>query len=86
MCVCIYQIAHNHAIWPCHPSDSMLLLLLLLLFHTFSVLVANPNKLVSTVANPADGLPLALILSSVFVRSVCVCVCVCVCVYLLNCT
>ena len=32
------------------------LLLLLLLFLTFSVLVANPKKLLSTVANPARGL------------------------------
>ena len=30
--------------------------LLLLLFLTFSVLVANPNKLLYTVANPARGL------------------------------
>ena len=34
----------------------MELLLLLLLFHTFSVLVANPKKLLYTVANPARGL------------------------------
>ena len=34
----------------------MLLLLLLLLFLTFSVLVANPKKLLYTVANPARGL------------------------------
>ena len=34
----------------------MLLLLLLLLFLTFSVLVANPTKLLYTVANPARGL------------------------------
>ena len=33
-----------------------LLLLLLLLFLTFSVLVANPKKLLYTVANPARGL------------------------------
>ena len=32
------------------------LLLLLLLFLTFSVLVANPKKLLYTVANPARGL------------------------------
>ena len=32
------------------------LLLLLLLFITFSVLVANPKKLLYTVANPARGL------------------------------
>ena len=31
-------------------------LLLLLLFLTFSVLVANPKKLLNTVANPARGL------------------------------
>ena len=31
-------------------------LLLLLLFHTFSVLVANPTKLLYMVANPARGL------------------------------
>ena len=31
-------------------------LLLLLLFLTFSVLVANPKKLLYTVANPARGL------------------------------
>ena len=29
---------------------------MLLLFHTFSVLVANPKKLLYTVANPARGL------------------------------
>ena len=34
----------------------LLLLLLLLLFLTFSVLVANPKKLLYTVANPARGL------------------------------
>ena len=34
----------------------VLLLLLLLLFLTFSVLVANPKKLLYTVANPARGL------------------------------
>ena len=34
----------------------LLLLLLLLLFHTFRVLVANPKKLLYTVANPARGL------------------------------
>ena len=34
----------------------ILLLLLLLLFLTFSVLVANPKKLLYTVANPARGL------------------------------
>ena len=33
-----------------------MLLLLLLLFLTFSVLVANPKKLLYTVANPARGL------------------------------
>ena len=32
------------------------MLLLLLLFLTFSVLVANPKKLLYTVANPARGL------------------------------
>ena len=36
------------------PSDSRQLLLLL--FLTFSVLVANPKKLLYTVANPARGL------------------------------
>ena len=36
--------------------DYLLLLLLLLLFLTFSVLVANPKKLLYTVANPARGL------------------------------
>ena len=34
----------------------MALLLLLLLFLTFSALVANPKKLLYTVANPARGL------------------------------
>ena len=34
----------------------LVLLLLLLLFLTFSVLVANPKKLLYTVANPARGL------------------------------
>ena len=34
----------------------LLLLLLLLLFLTFSVLVANPKKLLYKVANPARGL------------------------------
>ena len=34
----------------------MELLLLLLLFHTFSVLVANPKQLLYTVADPARGL------------------------------
>ena len=34
----------------------LLLLLLLLLFLTFSALVANPKKLLYTVANPARGL------------------------------
>ena len=29
MCVCIYEIAHNRAIWPCHPSHSMPLALIL---------------------------------------------------------
>ena len=38
---------------PLHPYT---LLLLLLLFLTFSVLVANPKKLLYTVANPARGL------------------------------
>ena len=38
-----------------HPHLQMLLLLLLL-FLTFSVLVANPKKLLYTVANPARGL------------------------------
>ena len=33
-----------------------MLLLLLLLFRTFNVLVANPKKLLHTVANPACGL------------------------------
>ena len=37
-------------------SPGQLLLLLLLLFLTFSVLVANPKKLLYTVANPARGL------------------------------
>ena len=37
-------------------SVHVLLLLLLLLFLTFSVLVANPKKLLYTVANPARGL------------------------------
>ena len=37
-------------------SVSKRLLLLLLLFLTFSVLVANPKKLLYTVANPARGL------------------------------
>ena len=37
-------------------SDSITLLLLLLLFLIFSVLVANPKKLLYTVANPARGL------------------------------
>ena len=37
-------------------NTSKLELLLLLLFHTFSVLVANPKKLLYTVANPARGL------------------------------
>ena len=37
------------------PADSRQLLLLLL-FLTFSVLVANPKKLLYTVANPARGL------------------------------
>ena len=36
-----------------HRANSMLLLLL---FLTFSVLVANPKKLLYTVANPARGL------------------------------
>ena len=36
--------------------NSSLRLLLLLLFLTFSVLVANPKKLLYTVANPARGL------------------------------
>ena len=35
---------------------TVLLLLLLSLFHTFSALVANPKKLLYTVANPARGL------------------------------
>ena len=34
----------------------LLFVLVLLLFHTFSVLVANPKKLLNTVANPARGL------------------------------
>ena len=37
-------------------KSAVLLLLLLLLFLTFSVLVANPKKLLYTVANPARGL------------------------------
>ena len=44
----------------CQQTDSRnrfsTLLLLLLLFLTFSVLVANPKKLLYTVANPARGL------------------------------
>ena len=36
--------------------ELLLLLLLLLLFHKFSVLVANPQKSLYTVANPARGL------------------------------
>ena len=39
-----------------HDKTPTLLLLLLLLFLTFSVLVANPKKLLYTVANPARGL------------------------------
>ena len=42
-----------------HPGvwhSGRLLLLLLLLFLTFSALVANPRKLLYTVANPARGL------------------------------
>ena len=38
------------------PFTYAMLLLLLLLFLTFSVLVANPKKLLYTVANPARGL------------------------------
>ena len=38
------------------PRWNFVLLLLLLLFLTFSVLVANPKKLLYTVANPARGL------------------------------
>ena len=40
----------------CVCDHGLLLLLLLLLFLTFSVLVANPKKLLYTVANPARGL------------------------------
>ena len=29
VCVCIYQVAHNRAIRPCHPSQSMSLALIL---------------------------------------------------------
>ena len=38
------------------PITFLKMLLLLLLFLTFSVLVANPKKLLYTVANPARGL------------------------------
>ena len=38
------------------PDCAVMLLLLLLLFLTFSALVANPKKLLYTVANPARGL------------------------------
>ena len=41
MCVCIYEIAHNRAIRPCHPSHSMPLVLILphtVLLFVFSIL------------------------------------------------
>ena len=43
--VCMY-------VWSSHLAE----LMLLLLFLTFSVLVANPKKLLYTVANPDHGL------------------------------
>ena len=49
---------HPRGVTPLSGVDCswLLLLLLLLLFLTFSVLVANPKKLLYTVANPARGL------------------------------
>ena len=41
---------------PPFPTPTISMDLLLLLFLTFSVLVANPKKLLYTVANPARGL------------------------------
>ena len=55
-----YTLRQSRTLHACHtpreqdpPSE---LLSLLLLFLTFSVLVANPEKLLYTVANPARGL------------------------------
>ena len=42
--------------WQPYPVDLYSTVLLLLLFLTFSVLVANPKKILYTVANPARGL------------------------------
>ena len=48
----------GHDLWAFWHDNvlKLLFLLLLLLFLTFSVLVANPKKLLYTVANPARGL------------------------------
>ena len=52
--VVVVVVSHIQRIG-CQPEKTTLLLLLLL-FLTFSVLVANPKKLLYTVANPARGL------------------------------
>ena len=50
--------ANHEQDWQPYTADpySCFILLLLLLFLTFSVLVANPKKLLYAVANPARGL------------------------------
>ena len=63
VCVCIYQIAHNRAIRPCHPSHSMPLAL---------ILPRGDNVCMCTYITAQFG-PVILVITC---HSHCVCVCV----------